>query len=185
MLPAVAIVSLMLLGLSVDGWLIRHIQATQDKASPLLSDSTITINHPRDSVSGALSRAALDRLLAELSTRSDQPKSAVALIMIDIDGFKTINDHYGHPAGDAVLRTCADRWQAILRQSDWLYRYGGDEFCVLLPNTLLYQAEIVANKLMQAARDPILVTNHSYRSCLLYTSPSPRDLSTSRMPSSA
>ncbi len=83
--------------------------------------------------------------------------------MIDIDGFKAINDQHGHPAGDAVLRACATRWRAMLRESDWLCRYGGDEFCVLLPGTALHQARVVADKLMQASRELIHVTDHAQR----------------------
>ena len=163
-LPAIAVLSLMLLGLGVDAWLSRRTQITQDNALALFSGGPARADHLLDPVSGALNRAALEDLLKGLSTRSDQSKAAVSMIMIDIDGFKAINDHHGHPAGDAVLRACAARWRAMLRKSDWLCRYGGDEFCVLLPDTLFRQAEIVANKLMQAARDPILVTDHSHRS---------------------
>ncbi|MBU3719830.1 MAG: GGDEF domain-containing protein [Burkholderiaceae bacterium] len=161
----VAFLSLMLLGLGVDVWLTRQFQANHNDAGLLLSgNTTLLANTLTDPVSGALSRAALDRLLAELSTPNDQSKAALALIMIDIDGFKTINDHHGHPAGDAVLRACAARWRAMLRKSDWLCRYGGDEFCVLLPGTELHQAKVVAHKLMQASRELIHVTDHAQRS---------------------
>jgi diguanylate cyclase (GGDEF)-like protein len=163
-LPAVALLSLMLLGLGVDVWLTRQFQATHRAISPLVSGNTMLANHLTDPGSGALSRAALDRLLSELSTRDGQSKSAFALIMIDIDGFKAINDRHGHPAGDAVLRACVDRWRAMLRQSDWLCRYGGDEFCVLLPDAALHQARVVADKLMQASREYIYVMDHAQRS---------------------
>ena len=163
-LPAVALLSLMLLGLGVDVWLTRQFQATHREIGPIVSGNTILANHLTDPGSGALSRAALDRLLSEFSTRDGQSKSAFALIMIDIDGFKAINDRHGHPAGDAVLRACVDRWRAMLRQSDWLCRYGGDEFCVLLPDAALHQARVVADKLMQASREFIYVMDHAQRS---------------------
>lgn len=163
-LPAVALLSLMLLGLGVDAWLTRQVQAMRSETIPLLTNNAMLVSHHTDPVSGALSRAALDRLLSEFSTRHGQSKSAFALIMIDIDGFKAINDQHGHPAGDAVLRTCAARWRAMLRESDWLCRYGGDEFCVLLPGTALHQARVVADKLMQASRGLIHVTDHAQRS---------------------
>ena len=163
-LPAVAFLSLMLLGLGVDVWLTRQFQAAHNGLGPFVSDSTTLANHLTDPGSGALNRAALDRLLAELSTRCGQSKSALALIMIDIDGFKAINDQHGHPAGDMVLRACTARWRAMLRESDWLCRYGGDEFCVLLPGTALHQAKVVADKLMQSSRELIHVTDHAQRS---------------------
>jgi diguanylate cyclase (GGDEF)-like protein len=162
-LPAVALLSLMLLGLGVDVWLTRQLQATHNHVSLPVSGNSMLPNHLTDPGSGALSRAALDRLLIELSTRHGQSRSALALIMIDIDGFKAINDQHGHPAGDAVLQACATRWRAMLRESDWLCRYGGDEFCVLLPGTALHQARVVADKLMQASRELIRVTDHAQR----------------------
>ena len=162
-LPAVAAFSLLLLGLGVDAWLSRRLRAEQADVGLLQPGGATPADHLLDPVSGARSRAALDRLLAELSTRDDHPGAAVSMIMIDLDEFKAINDQYGHPAGDAVLRACATRWQAMLRQSDWLCRYGGDEFCVLLPATALHQAEVVAQKLMQATRGPIVVSDHSQR----------------------
>ena len=160
-LPAVALLSLMLLGLGVDVWLTRQLQATHNDVSLLVPGNSMLSNHLTDPGSGALSRAALDRLLIEFSTHHGQSRSALALIMIDIDGFKAINDQHGHPAGDAVLRACATRWRAMLRESDWLCRYGGDEFCVLLPGTALHQARVVADKLMQASRELIHVTDHA------------------------
>jgi len=160
---AVAFFSLMLLGLGVDIWLTRQFQANHNDAGLLLSGNTTLANTLTDPVSGVLSRTVLDRLLAELSKPNDQSEAALALIMIDIDGFKAINDQYGHPAGDAVLRACAARWRAMLRKSDWLCRYGGDEFCILLPGTELHQAKVVAHKLMQASRELIHVTDHAHR----------------------
>jgi diguanylate cyclase (GGDEF)-like protein len=163
-LPTVAVFSLLLLGLGVDAWLSRRLRAEQADVGLLQPGGATPADHLLDPVSGARSRAALDRLLAELSTRDDHPGAAVSMIMIDLDEFKAINDQYGHPAGDAVLRACATRWQAMLRESDWLCRYGGDEFCVLLPGTALHQAKVVADKLMQSSRELIHVTDHAQRS---------------------
>jgi diguanylate cyclase (GGDEF)-like protein len=68
-------------------------------------------------------------------------------LVIDVDGFKSINDTAGHPMGDAVLTQVAQELQASLRQSDVLARFGGDEFIVALPETSVAQAVLVAEKL--------------------------------------
>ena len=86
---------------------------------------------------------ALDRAF-EHSNRYGRPLSVA---LIDIDGFKRINDSYGHPAGDAVLVEVARRFSGTVRATDFLARYGGDEFVVLLPETQLHDALSFGEKL--------------------------------------
>jgi diguanylate cyclase len=74
----------------------------------------------------------------------------VAVIMIDVDHFKQINDLYGHAAGDVVLRTVVERCKTTLRPTDVLARYGGDELVALLPESDLAQALAVAERLREA-----------------------------------
>ena len=66
--------------------------------------------------------------------------------MLDVDGFKTYNDTYGHLAGDRVLQTIARALQAAVRQSDITFRYGGDEFSLILTNTTAVAAEAVVER---------------------------------------
>lgn len=73
----------------------------------------------------------------------------LACLMVDVNGFKQVNDRLGHPAGDLVLRQVAQELQVLLRQSDILARFGGDEFIIALPETSVSQAELVAEKLRQ------------------------------------
>ncbi|MEN0037792.1 MAG: GGDEF domain-containing protein, partial [Cellvibrio sp.] len=73
-----------------------------------------------------------------------------ALIILDIDHFKTVNDTYGHPIGDKVLRKVSDILGENLRQSDALARWGGEEFLILLPQINLLAASNVAEKLRLA-----------------------------------
>lgn len=82
--------------------------------------------------------------------RAHRYHRALAVLMIDLDGFKSYNDTYGHLTGDQVLQTVAQVLRANLRQSDVLCRYGGDEFVVLLPESDLAHALIVAEKLRLA-----------------------------------
>lgn len=91
-------------------------------------------------------RAFLQRLHHELSRcqRSSQP---LAMVLLDIDYFKRINDHHGHHVGDMILRCYAQSMARELRQHDLLARYGGEEFALLLPETSLYDARTAMLKL--------------------------------------
>lgn len=106
----------------------------------------------RDSLTGLPNRRAFEeRLPTELSraSRYDRP---LALCLLDLDGFKGINDRLGHPAGDEVLRQVA----AILRRprlADDCFRIGGDEFAILMPETTLEEARIAGERTVDAIRD--------------------------------
>ncbi len=88
---------------------------------------------------------ALERTWAE-AARSDQP---LAFIMIDLDGFKVINDQLGHQYGDQYLRQSARVIEANCRQVDIAARYGGDEFCLLMPHTTATEAVAVAHRILE------------------------------------
>ena len=81
-----------------------------------------------DPLTGMNNRRAFDRRLAIPA------RSRLALLLLDVDGFKTINDTFGHPAGDAALREVAPRLSMTIRQADQAFRLGGDEFALLLPD---------------------------------------------------
>lgn len=84
---------------------------------------------------------------------------ACALLLIDIDHFKRINDRHGHGAGDAVLQKVAQRGVDLLRKSDLMARIGGEEFAVLLPATGLPEAQRVAERLLAALRQPVVLAD--------------------------
>lgn len=85
----------------------------------------------RDPLTGVANRRQFDAVLKrELAERGESP---LALLILDLDNFKTINDNHGHPVGDAILRQVAERAQSILRSGDTLARIGGDEFAVVAP----------------------------------------------------
>lgn len=86
----------------------------------------------RDHLTGALSRAAFDERAAVLSSSVVQARDAVAIVLIDVDGFKVINDRHGHAAGDEALRILARTAGAVLNEVDCLGRLGGDEFVAIL-----------------------------------------------------
>ena len=85
--------------------------------------------------------------IAEQSIRKWQPHSVASLLIFDIDFFKKINDTYGHDIGDEVLRILAEISRKEMRYSDVLARFGGEEFIVLLPNTSLEDASVIAERL--------------------------------------
>ena len=100
-----------------------------------------------DDLTGVGSRRRFElegRLLLENAQRNHQP---ISVLMIDIDHFKTVNDTWGHPVGDVILRRIADNSAATLRSSDVLARYGGEEFVILLPNTSSAEAAVTAERI--------------------------------------
>jgi len=84
---------------------------------------------------------------------------SLSIVMIDIDRFKNLNDAYGHLVGDAVLREVARRLQEAVRTIDTLARYGGEEFVVLMPETELAEALLVAERVRQSVAEPPVVDN--------------------------
>jgi diguanylate cyclase (GGDEF)-like protein len=117
-----------------------------------------------DSLTGLPNRALLlDRIERSLLRAVRQP-NAIALLYLDLDGFKGINDHYGHAAGDAVLVEFARRLIKAVRVEDTVARLGGDEFCVLVEN-LSGRAEAfrIADALLLAARVPISTPGQTLR----------------------
>ena len=88
-----------------------------------------------DPLTGLMTRHAFHEVLTREWHRADRYGAPLSCVMMDLDFFKRINDVYGHSAGDAVLRRRADLLTANSRRSDCVCRYGGEEFCVLLPET--------------------------------------------------
>jgi diguanylate cyclase (GGDEF)-like protein len=103
-----------------------------------------------DSLTGLRNRRWLDDAFARQLSRAARANQPLSLLMIDIDRFKQVNDTYGHPAGDAVLRRVAHTLATGLRPQDSLARYGGEEFAVLLPGLGQPQALQVAERLRLA-----------------------------------
>lgn len=112
----------------------------------------------RDQLTGMLNRRELDRILAEESERAQRFGQPFALIMVDIDHFKAVNDTHGHPAGDAVLREIAQRLAGQLRTVDRVARYGGEEFALVLVQTDRRAALEVAARIVAAiAAQPVVI----------------------------
>jgi diguanylate cyclase (GGDEF)-like protein len=112
----------------------------------------------RDGLTGLRNRRAFDALLAEEVNRAYRLGHPLALVMLDLDHFKGINDTHGHPAGDAVLAALARTLEAEVRSIDRVARIGGEEFAVVLMETTAMEAFEVADRLVKAVREhPVVV----------------------------
>ena len=102
-----------------------------------------------DPLTGLLNRRYLEKRLVEEIQRSKRHRFPMSLLMLDVDEFKSYNDMFGHPAGDAALKIVANTLQDILRGDDVAARYGGEEFAILLPQTASMEAAAIAERLRQ------------------------------------
>ena len=100
-----------------------------------------------DALTGLYNRRYMEAHLANLSGRSAQPDRSLALLMVDIDNFKQVNDSFGHPVGDKVLKAVAERLQHSVRPFDTVARWGGEEFMVVMPESDLKIGAMVAERL--------------------------------------
>ena len=114
-----------------------------------------------DALTGLPNRVLLFDRAQQALARAARERSTLALMYLDLDGFKDINDSLGHDAGDAVLVQFAERMSGALRSSDTLSRQGGDEFVVLAPQLAgRAAAEVLATKLVALAGEPFRVGGH-------------------------
>jgi len=106
-----------------------------------------------DDLTGVGNRRQLLQRLTEECARSDRSNQPFALLVVDLDNFKTINDTHGHAAGDACLRHFTLMAQTRLRPGDLLARTGGDEFCVMLPASTLREGAMIARRIVEVCRE--------------------------------
>lgn len=113
-----------------------------------------------DGLTQLFNRSHWQSRLAEEFSRAGRYSAPLALIMFDLDHFKSVNDTHGHLGGDAVLVQMASIIKGALRDSDIAGRYGGEEFCVVLPNTSAEGAKVVAERLRNAIQaTPVVYEN--------------------------
>ncbi len=113
-----------------------------------------------DALTGLANRLQFRHRLAALLAEGvllDGKVSSHAVLCLDLDHFKAVNDRLGHAAGDALLQSVAERLRSVVRRSDLVARLGGDEFAILLPNTDIVEADRFAERLLEVLRQPCTV----------------------------
>lgn len=111
-----------------------------------------------DPLTGAWNRHGMYARLGEEQERMIRSSEPCCLCMMDLDHFKEVNDTYGHPVGDEVLRATVHLVTSVLRKYDTVFRYGGEEFLICMPRTPLEQAEAILDRLRsRLAETPVLL----------------------------
>ena len=139
---------------------IKHLQERLHEMQRKLEEQSIT-----DALTGLKNRRFFDERLHEEFRRAQRYGDYLSLIMIDLDNFKQVNDRFGHPAGDGVLREAAALIRASIRDPDICARYGGEEFAVILPKTHMSGALAVAERIWRelGAKEYVLAAGRRRR----------------------
>jgi diguanylate cyclase (GGDEF)-like protein len=103
----------------------------------------------KDGLTGLFNRRAFDQLLSQEVKAAERYRSPICLLLGDVDHFKAINDRFGHPVGDALLKEIAALLTESLREVDRVARYGGEEFAIILPRTDVASGTVLANRIRE------------------------------------
>ncbi len=122
---------------------VRNVQLQQGMAALAITDS----------LSGLYTHGYFQDHLGKEVTKSKYANQPLALMIMDMDFFKKVNDNYGHPQGDALLRQLGGVIKSVVRPNDTVCRYGGDEFTITMPETNRIQAVVVAERIRQAVEE--------------------------------
>ncbi len=142
-------------GLSASVLLLQDQRQEREREARLLAASH------RDPLTGAANRRGFEAAVADALRRRGE--RAVGVAFIDLDGFKAVNDRFGHAAGDAVLVEVARRFRDAAREGDTVARFGGDEFAVLLPNVTPVGLAGVGERVTAALARPVDIEGHTLR----------------------
>jgi diguanylate cyclase (GGDEF)-like protein len=136
---------------------LRLLSLLSDQAAVAISNASLHQMISRqaysDTLTGLPNRRALDERLEEEVLSARRNSYSFAVIMMDLDGFKNVNDTYGHATGDNVLRTVFNQMARGVRTTDFLARYGGDELTLILSQTEMTSAQIVSEKILEGMRN--------------------------------
>jgi diguanylate cyclase (GGDEF)-like protein len=135
---------------------LRLLSLLSDQAAVAISNASlhqmISRHAYSDTLTGLPNRRALDERLEEEIQSARRNNYSFAVIMMDLDGFKSVNDTYGHATGDDVLRTVFGQMARGVRTTDFLARYGGDELTLILSQTELFSAQVVSEKIVEGMK---------------------------------
>jgi len=129
-------------------WLILMLASRIDAMDAERTAATELSRH--DALTGLANRRAFDAFLLESFNLARRHRHALSLVLLDVDRFKSYNDAYGHPAGDELLRILGGLLQSVGRETDLAARIGGEEFAIVLPETDLEGAEVLAERVRAA-----------------------------------
>ena len=154
------VVGVMNLGRSILGGFsaseLRLLSVLSDQAAVAISNASlhqiISRQAYSDTLTGLPNRRALDERLEEEVLSARKNNYSFAIVMMDLDGFKEVNDTYGHPVGDDVLRLVFGQMARGVRNTDFLARYGGDELTLLLTQSDMSSSKIVAEKIVEGMK---------------------------------
>ncbi len=134
-----------------DGKAVRVDGVVSDISDRKLHAERIAYQANHDALTGLPNRILLNDRISQALAQARRSDQHVAILFLDLDGFKFVNDSYGHAFGDALLRTVAARLEVVTRESDTVARLGGDEFVILLPSLARSEVAVqVAEKVLQA-----------------------------------
>ncbi len=140
---------------------VRRIELDHEYIVVLLTDAG---DHTlvRDPLTGALHRESLDKIAMSLLSEASDLNKIICFLFIDLDEFKEVNDNWGHEAGDVVLKKTVARISDALREKDYCFRLGGDEFLVILTEIKnRYHAGLIARRIISTISEPILTYERS------------------------
>ncbi|RKS72789.1 PAS domain S-box-containing protein/diguanylate cyclase (GGDEF)-like protein [Motilibacter peucedani] len=142
----------------------RHIvMVIDDVTDRRAAEARLTELALHDPLTGLANRRLFDDRLAQALAGRRRAEGSVAVLYLDLDGFKQVNDVHGHAAGDAVLREVAARLQSVLRPADTAARVGGDEFAVLAVDVSEEQAAALLIRAVQAVEQPVPYGDEEFR----------------------
>lgn len=120
----------------------------------------IKVLSQEDPLTKTFNRRHINTVAEEEISKLHKNSSSLALIVLDIDHFKKVNDKYGHAAGDAALLACVDVIKKNIRATDYVGRIGGEEFCIILPNTNESEAKVLAERIrVNLSSHPVMWEN--------------------------
>lgn len=136
----------------------------RDITDSKLTEAELLFRAQHDPMTMLANRSMFDQILAQALARSERnPANEVGLLVIDLDGFKSVNDRHGHAAGDEVLKITAARLTAFQRKQDMVCRIGGDEFAWIVEGPSPLNLEPLAQRIVDAVSQPIVLDAASVR----------------------
>jgi diguanylate cyclase (GGDEF)-like protein/PAS domain S-box-containing protein len=141
-----------------DGQAAHLVMIVEDITERKALEAQLVHRSLHDSLTGLPNRLLFQDRLWHALERGHRERTPTCVLIMDLDGFKAINDQLGHPMGDLVLIAFADRLRSVLRASDTAARLGGDEFSIVCENTQPADAEALADRLRAAVTEPLFLS---------------------------